>query len=142
MELPTCPLLAVDVVVVDKEKQQIVMIKRRFPPLGLALPGGFVDIGESVESAAVREIKEEIGVYLNQGDLKLIGVFSEPNRDPRKHVVSVVFYAETTQMAVAGDDAKEIVMTDFNDVMNENVVTCFDHKEIIVKAYHMLNLGK
>lgn len=106
------PALAVDVIVrttpLDPTQARgIVLIHRKNPPLGCALPGGFVDEGETTRHAAVREMKEELNLDIKL--TKLLGVYDEPDRDPRKHVVSIVFLADAKpgEMPVAGDDAKE-----------------------------------
>lgn len=129
---PKCPLLAVDVVVLYPDGK-IVAIQRKFPPLGLALPGGFVDEGESCEHAAIREIKEELNIDI--ACLELIGVWSDPKRDPRRHVVSVSYKAYPANWKIqptAGDDAKSIVMVDYLEY--QKLEWCFDHKQIIQTA--------
>jgi 8-oxo-dGTP diphosphatase len=83
----------------------IVLIKRRFPPPGWALPGGFVEYGETVEAAAVREAKEETGLDVTLTEL--FGVYSDPRRDPRRHTIAVVFLATASGTPVGGDDAAE-----------------------------------
>jgi 8-oxo-dGTP diphosphatase len=83
----------------------IVLIKRRFPPPGWAVPGGFVEYGETVEAAAVREAREETGLAVTLTEL--FGVYSDPRRDPRHHTIAVVFIATATGMPVGGDDAAE-----------------------------------
>ena len=105
---------------------RIILIKRKNPPEGWALPGGFVDYGESLESAAVREAKEETGL-----DIKLIRQFhtySDPARDPRQHTISTVFIAESSGEPVAGDDAAEIGAFLW-DRMPE--IIAFDHEKIL-----------
>jgi 8-oxo-dGTP diphosphatase len=87
--------------------QGVVLVKRSNPPLGWALPGGFVDYGETCEYAAVREMREETGLTVRLTGL--LGVYSDPNRDPRGHTMSVVYTGEPedpSQLA-AGDDAAE-----------------------------------
>src|SRR5512139_937603 len=96
------PFLTVDVIIGDGER--VVLIERRNPPVGWALPGGFVDYGESLEVAARREAREETGLELK--DLKQFRAYSEPGRDPRQHNVSVVFTARASGTLCAGDDAK------------------------------------
>ncbi len=88
---PVTPLLTVDIVIIHKEK--LALVRRKNPPFQdqFALPGGFVELGETVETAAVREAKEETG--LDVEIIKLLCVYSEPSRDPRGHTVSVVFLA-------------------------------------------------
>jgi 8-oxo-dGTP diphosphatase len=83
----------------------IVLIKRRFPPPGWALPGGFVEYGETVEAAAIREAEEETGLKVTLTDL--LGVYSDPHRDPRRHTIAVVFMATASGAPVGGDDAAE-----------------------------------
>lgn len=98
------PYLTVDVILVREGK--VLLIERHNPPHGWALPGGFVDYGESVETAAAREAKEEVGVDVTL--TRQFHVYSDPGRDPRQHTVSVVFLAEIPAEVepVAGDDAK------------------------------------
>jgi nicotinamide-nucleotide adenylyltransferase len=85
------PALAVDGILVTKEKK-IVIIQRKNIPLGYALPGGFVDYGETTEQALIREMKEEIGVHIKIR--RLAGVMSDPKRDPRGHIISIVYIAD------------------------------------------------
>lgn len=105
MSKPVTPLLAVDCVAFDAD-DRLLLIRRANPPFkGLyALPGGFVDVGETVEDACRRELLEETGV--KAGRLTLVGVYSDPRRDPRGHVVSPAFVTRVRRAtAVAGDDA-------------------------------------
>jgi 8-oxo-dGTP diphosphatase len=106
---PTTPRLTVDTIVLDQDK--VLLIRRGHPPFQdtWALPGGFVDPGETVEQAAVRETLEETGLQVRLD--RLLGVYSEPDRDPRGHTVSVVFVArlqtgEDPEHAKGGDDAE------------------------------------
>ena len=104
----------------------IVLIKRRNPPPGWALPGGFVDYGETVEAAAVREAHEETGLRVTL--TRLFGVYSDPRRDPRRHTIAIVFVAMAVGVPVAGDDAAEA------EVFTENalpVPLAFDHDQIM-----------
>lgn len=108
MPRPETPLLTVDVVIelVDRPDRPIVLIERANPPPGWALPGGFVDVGETVEQAAAREAREETGLAVRL--IHLLGVYSDPQRDPRGHTVSVTFVAEGQGTPVASDDAKHV----------------------------------
>lgn len=128
---PKTPYLTVDGIVELYDTslgfQGIVLIERKHPPLGLALPGGFVDRGERVEEALKREMREEIG--LNVRIVELLGVYSDPGRDPRLHTVSVVYRCIATGRPKAGDDAKEIVITDLDKIDFEGL--CFDHAQIL-----------
>lgn len=104
MPKPETPLLTVDLVIELLDgRDRIVLIERKHEPLGWALPGGFVDVGETVEQAAVREAQEETG--LNVKLKHLLGVYSDPDRDPRGHTASVVFVAEAQGEPRGGDDA-------------------------------------
>jgi 8-oxo-dGTP diphosphatase len=122
------PLLAVDIIIrlVDDYANPIILIKRKNPPYGWALPGGFVDIGETLEHAAMREAKEEISLDV---EIKgLLGCYSDPKRDPRMHVVSAVFIAEATGMPVAADDAMEVEIFRLSQLPE---MLAFDHKQIL-----------
>jgi len=119
------PFLTVDGIIFYKGK--IVLVNRNFAPMGLALPGGFVNYGETVEAAVIREIKEETNLDLI--NLKQFKVYSDPSRDLRMHTCSVVFSADGFGELKAGDDAKEVVLYDYKDIKNLNL--CFDHKKII-----------
>lgn len=112
MAAPQTPLLTVDIIIelVDRPQRPIVLIRRRHPPPGWALPGGFVDVGERVEDAARREAGEETGLAVT---LKtLLGCYSDPDRDPRGHTVSAVFVAEAGGEPRAADDAAEAQVAD------------------------------
>lgn len=107
---PPTPALTVDVIIelIERPGRPIVLIERRHPPAGYALPGGFVDGGETVEAAACREAREETGLEV---ELRaLLGVYSDPARDPRGHTVSVVFVAKARGTPRAGDDAATILV--------------------------------
>ena len=120
------PVLTVDAIVVKDEK--FLLIKRKNPPYGWALPGGLVDKGETVETAVVRELKEE--TCLEAGDIKFYKIVSDPNRDPRFHAISAVYIiTNVTGTAVAADDAKEVGWFSYDEIMAMDIA--FDHKDII-----------
>ena len=103
---PETPRLTVDAIIEMRDGSGIVLVRRRNPPLGWALPGGFVDIGETVATAARREAKEETNLEVEITEL--LGVYSEPKRDPRGfHTVGLVFIARASGQPVGGDDASE-----------------------------------
>jgi len=117
------PYLTVDIII--KYKGGIVLINRKYKPYGWALPGGFVNYGERVEEAAIREAKEETSLNIKLE--KQFHVYSDPKRDPRMHTVSVVFVATGKGKLRASDDAKEA------NVFSPDKVPelCFDHNRII-----------
>jgi 8-oxo-dGTP diphosphatase len=115
---------------VDRPDRPIVLIERRNPPPGFALPGGFVDLGERVEDAARREAVEETGLEV---ELKsLLGVYSDPARDARGHTVSIVYLAEARGQPRAGDDAARILVT-AHDALPQ---LAFDHAKILADYAH------
>ena len=130
-ERPRTPALAVDVIVelADRPERPIVLVERRNQPRGWALPGGFVDIGESVERAAAREALEEISLSVHL--LTLLGVYSDPGRDPRGHTVSVVFVAAGRGDPVAADDARRVALCSLEHLPSP---LAFDH-ELILHDY-------
>jgi 8-oxo-dGTP diphosphatase len=120
------PAPTVDIIIEIGGEKKIVLIKRKNPPFGWALPGGFVDYGESIESAAVREAKEETNL-----DIKLnrqFHVYSDPSRDPRQHTISVVFIAQATGSPVGMDDAAEAALFSENEIPAD---MAFDHGLIL-----------
>lgn len=119
------PVLAVDIIV--KIKDKILFIKRKYPPLGYALPGGHVEKGESLLDAAKRELKEE--TRLDATFSRQFHTYSKPDRDPRRHVVSVVFIAESFGTPKAADDAAEIKLMTYTETLITDLV--FDHSRII-----------
>ena len=105
----------------------IVLITRKNPPHGMALPGGFVDIGESVEDALKREMKEETNLEVEIESL--LGIYSDPKRDPRFHTASAVYICRAKGEPKAGDDAKQAYVYPLDEIPFEQLV--FDHAEII-----------
>jgi len=119
------PVPTVDIII-EIESKGIILIKRKNPPYGWAIPGGFVDYGESLEEAAVREAKEETNL-----DVKLIKQFhtySDPKRDPRHHSISTVYIAKGKGIPQAKDDALEIEIFDESNLPDE---IAFDHRSIL-----------
>ena len=118
------PFPTVDIII--RQGDSIVLIERKNEPLGWALPGGFVDYGESFEQAAVREAKEETGLTLK--NLAQFRVYSDPQRDPRQHNISLVFTAEGDGILCGGDDAASAKLFPLDKLPSP---LCFDHAEII-----------
>lgn len=128
MPIPITPLLTADIIIElqNNNKTQIVLIERLNPPYGWAIPGGFVDKGESVESAAIREAKEETGLDVTLNCL--LGCYSDPDRDPRFHTASLVYIASADGLPIAGDDAKTTRLFDIDLI---DVELAFDHQQIL-----------
>lgn len=124
MERYKNPVPTVDIII--ERDQGIVLVARKNPPPGWALPGGFVDYGESVEQAAIREAAEETGLKLE--DLRMFSVYSEPGRDPRLHTITTVFVARGSGEPKAGDDAGGIGVFSPHDLP---APIAFDHGRII-----------
>jgi 8-oxo-dGTP diphosphatase len=125
---PRNPYLTVDIII--EIGDDIVMIERKNPPHGWALPGGFVEYGESVEAAALREAEEETGLQVELIDQ--FRVYSDPNRDPRQHNVSVVFIATAVGVPVGKDDAKNAIVCCPTKLPKPVV---FDHEKIIKEYF-------
>ena len=119
------PFPTVDVII-ELEGGKIVLIQRKNPPHGWALPGGFVDYGESLEAAALREAREETSLDVEL--LYQLGAYSDPARDPRFHTISVVFVARATGDPIAADDAKDVGL--FSQA-SLPVDLAFDHGKIL-----------
>ncbi len=128
MGRPITPLLAADVIIElsDRTGRPIVLIERRNPPHGWAIPGGFVDIGETVEHAAIREAAEETGLDVHL--VALLGIYSDPARDPRGHTVTAVYVCEASGIPTAADDAKNLSVVTLDKLPAPLV---FDHPTVL-----------
>ena len=129
------PVPTVDVII--EAPGGVVLIRRRNPPHGWALPGGFVDVGETVEDAARREVQEECGLDV---ELRaLLHVYSAPDRDPRQHTLSVTFIGVSTLAPTAGDDATDAAVFPINALPEP---LAFDHRRILADYQRFLTTGR
>ncbi len=128
MARPVTPLIAADTIIelTDFPDRPIVLIERAYPPYGWAIPGGFVDVGEIVELAAIREAQEEVS--LNVQLIALLGIYSDPARDTRGHTVTAVYVAEAAGTPVAADDAKNCRMFSLDELPD---LLAFDHAQVL-----------
>ena len=132
---PTCrneievyqnPVPTVDIIIEVESQKGVILIKRKNPPFGWALPGGFVDYGESLEQAAVREAKEETNLHVQL--VRQFHTYSDPKRDPRHHTISTVYIAKGKGNPQAQDDAIAIGFFTESDLPDE---IAFDHRSIL-----------
>ncbi len=139
MPKPITPLLAADILIelIDQPNRPFLLVERAYPPYGWAIPGGFVDVGETVEHAAIREAKEE--TCLDVTLTVLLGIYSNPNRDPRNHTVTATYIAEATGMPQAADDAKNFGIFTFDTLP---AVLAFDHAQVIADYQQYRSTGK
>ena len=135
MALPKSPALTTDCVIFDG-KSRVLLIRRGHEPYAgsYALPGGFVEIGETVENACRREVQEETGIEVDQ--LRLVGVYSDPARDPRGHTVSVAF-ATVLSRAVTPRSGSDAASAEWVEDWR-SVALAFDHAQILEDAEALL----
>jgi len=139
MYKPVTPLLAADIIIelVDLPNRPFVLIERANPPYGWALPGGFADVGETIERTAIREAQEEVCLDVT---LKvLLGLYSDPKRDARNHTVTAVYIAEAKGMPKAADDAKNCAIFTFDNLTSE---LAFDHALVLADYQYYLATGE
>jgi len=136
MDTPRNPAPTVDIII-ELDSGGIVLIKRKNPPLGWALPGGFIDYGESAEDAAVREAQEETTLPVHL--VELLHVYSDPNRDPRQHTIATVFIATASGIPHGADDAAEARVCTEGNVP---APLAFDHAQILRDYFTYKRTGK
>ncbi len=132
------PTPTVDIIIelIDQPERPIILIERKNPPYGWAIPGGFVDYGESVEMAAYREAKEEVSLEIEL--IEQFQVYSDPQRDQRQHTISIVFLATAKGTPKAADDAKNLRIFHLWELPNQ---LCFDHAKILKDYQHYRYYG-
>jgi 8-oxo-dGTP diphosphatase len=135
MPRPECPPIAADVIAEIGDR--IVLIERKNFPEGWAIPGGFVDFGETVEAAAMREAKEEISLEVEIRTL--LGIYSRPDRDPRGQTITAVYIARAKGTPIADDDAKNCALC---DPRHPPAPLAFDHAEILRDYVRFLDTGE
>jgi 8-oxo-dGTP diphosphatase len=130
------PAPTVDIIIelIDRPERPIVLIERKNHPLGWAIPGGFVDYGESIETAAIREAQEEVSLKVNL--IEQFHVYSDPNRDDRQHTIAIVFIATATGTPQAADDAKNLGVFHLWEIPQS---LCFDHDRILKEYWQYRN---
>ena len=129
------PLPTADVII--EVGDRIVLVRRKYPPEGWAIPGGFVETGETVESAAVREALEETGLSVTL--VALLGVYSDPARDPRHPTISTVYVGRANGAPAGGDDAAEARLFSEADLPSP---IAFDHAAILADYFRYKKTGK
>ena len=129
MNKPVTPLITADVIIEMSmlDDKPIVLIERKYEPYGWAIPGGFVEVGESIATAAQREALEETSLEVVLDTL--LGIYSDPERDFRGHTACAVFVGNASGKPVAADDAKDIALF---DPFNVDVELAFDHRQILL----------
>jgi len=139
MSKPVTPLLAADTIIelIDQPGRPFVLIERAYPPYGWAVPGGFVDVGETVERAAIREALEE--TCLDVKLTALLGIYSDPKRDSRNHTVTAVYIAEAAGLPKAADDAKNFGLFTFDTLPD---TLAFDHAQVLADYKNFRLTGK
>ncbi len=139
MPAPETPKLTVDIIIelTDRPGGPILLIERKNPPYGWAIPGGFVDVGESLEQAAIREAAEEISLPVKL--ITLLGCYSDPGRDPRGHTVCAVYTAEACGEPRAADDAANVQIFSPEALPSP---LAFDHALILADYLHYRQSGE
>lgn len=132
------PAPTVDIIIElsDRQERPIVLIERKNPPHGWAIPGGFIDYGESAETAAMREAAEEVSLEVQL--IEQFQVYSAPDRDPRQHTLAIVFIATAKGQPEAADDAKNIGIFHAWEIPNK---LCFDHDRILQDYWRYRHYG-
>ncbi len=128
MVRPVTPPVAADAIIelIDQPGRPIVLIERKNPPFGWAIPGGFVDVGETVEAAAIREAREEVSLDVEL--VVLLGIYSHPQRDPRGHTITAVYVARAYGTPRAADDAKHVEIFTLDAIPAD---LAFDHAQVL-----------
>jgi ADP-ribose pyrophosphatase YjhB (NUDIX family) len=132
---PAPPVPTVDVII--EVGDRIVLVRRKHPPPGWAIPGGFIDAGERAQDAAVREALEETGLRVTLTEL--LGVYSDPVRDPRRHTISTVYIGTAEGTPEGDDDASEARLFSERDLPSP---LAFDHAQILADYFRFRKTGQ
>ena len=132
---PSPPVPTVDVII--EVGDRIALIRRKHPPPGWAIPGGFIDAGEQAQDAGVREALEETGLRVTL--THLLGVYSDPARDPRRHTISTVYIGTAEGTPSGGDDAAEARLFSADDLPSP---LAFDHARILADYFRFKRTGE
>ena len=131
-KLPECPKVTIDGIIEYHGK--LIIIERKYPPLGPAWPGGFVDVGESCEDALHRELAEEVNLKVKI--INLIGIYSDPHRDKRAHIISIAYFCESRSgIPKAKDDAKRVKVVTLQEALDLTFI--IDHKKMLIDALNI-----
>lgn len=133
IEIYQNPIPTVDIII-EVELRGVVLVKRKNPPFGWAIPGGFVDYGESLEKAAIREAKEETNLDVEL--LRQFHTYSDPKRDPRHHSISTVYIGRGKGKPKAKDDAVEIGIFNESNLPDD---IAFDHRSILIDYFRSIH---
>jgi len=133
--LPPGPSPTADVII-ELASGGVVLVERKYPPPGWAIPGGFIEVGETAETCAVREVREETGLDVELVDL--VWVYSDPRRDPRRHTMSVVFLGRADGEPRGADDAEEARAFAWDALP---APLAFDHADVLRDARRLLLTG-
>ncbi|MCB1321864.1 MAG: NUDIX hydrolase [Leptospiraceae bacterium] len=137
MPAPSTPPISADVI--TEVGDSVVLIERKNPPPGWAIPGGFVDHGESIEQAAMREMREEIGLDVEL--MSMLGVYSAPDRDPRGQTITTVFIGRAGHQPQAGDDASAAFLVPISELADHYCRLAFDHAVVLADYIRFRETG-
>lgn len=135
------PGMTVDVVLFSPDRSHVLTIVRSKNPYAgfYGMPGGFMNIDETLKQAAVRELKEETSISINESDLRLVGIYDQIDRDSRSRVISTCFTAQLKdyRMPTAGDDAAKAEWIMTGRILHNEITLAFDHKQMLLDSFEL-----